>query len=70
MFNIFEPKTSGKHKSSQQKLNWKVLKPSTVNFDEKSLKVLSPKIWNNVPPHIKNAENLSVFERLIKAWDV
>ena len=40
-----------------------------MKFGEKSLRVLGPKIWNRLPPHIKNAENLSAFKRLIKTWD-
>ena len=26
-------------------------------------------MWNRLLPHIKNAENPSVFKRLIKTWD-
>ena len=40
-----------------------------MKFGEKSLRVLGPKIWNRLPPYIKNAENLSAFKRLIKTWD-
>ena len=67
--NIFEVKSTDRPICSQQYLNLKVVRASQVKFGQKSVRVLGPKIWNRLPPHIKNAENLSAFKRLIKTWN-
>ena len=69
MSNIVEVKSSDRPVRSQQNLNLKVLRNNQVKSDEKRLRVLGPKICDRLPPHIKNAENLSVFKPLIKTWD-
>ena len=71
MFHVkhFEVKSSDRAIRSQQYLNLKVVGANQVKFGEKSLRVLGPKIWNRLPLHIKNSENLSAFKRLIKTWD-
>ena len=69
MKNIFEVKSSDKPARSQQNLYLKVARANQVKFGEKRLRVLRPKILNRLPAHIKNAENLSVFKRLIKTCD-
>ena len=69
MPNVFEVKSSDRPIHSQQYLNLKAVRANQVKCGEKSLRVLGPKIWNILPPHIKNAENLSAFKRLIKTWD-
>ena len=69
MSNIFEVKWFDRPIHSQQYLNLRVVRANQVTFAKKSLRVLGPKIWNRLPPHIKNAENLSTFKWLIKTWD-
>ena len=69
MSNIFEVKSSDRPIRSKQYLNLKIVKANRVKFGEKSLRVLGPKMWNRIAPHIKNVENLSPFKRLIKTWD-
>ena len=69
MTNIFEVKSSDRPVRSQQNLNLKVARANQVKYGEKNLRVLGAKIWNRLPPHIKNAENHSAFKRLIKTWD-
>ena len=69
MSNIFEIKSSDRPVHSQQNLNLKVVRANQVKFSEKSLRVFEPRIRNRLPTHIKNAENLSAFKRLIKPWD-
>ena len=65
MSNIFEAKSSDRPVRSQQNLNLKVVRVNQVKFDEKSLRALGRNIWNRLPPHIKNAENLSAFNRFM-----
>ena len=67
MSNIFELKTPAKPNRSQQDLHSKVAKPNQVKFGKKSFRALGPKIWNNLTPLVKNAENLFVFKGLIKS---
>ena len=61
MANIFEVKSSDRPARSQQNLDFKVVRDNQVKSGEKSLRVLGPKIWDRLPPHIKNSENLSSF---------
>ena len=61
MSNIFEVKSSDRPARSQQNLNLKVVRDNQVKSGEKSLRILGPKIWDRLPPHIKNSENLSSF---------
>ena len=67
--NIFEFKSSNRPVRSQQNLNLKVVRANQSKSGEKSLRVLRPKIWDRLPPHVKNAESLFAFKRLIKTWD-
>ena len=39
------------------------------NFWLQILKVLGPKIWNNLPCSIKSSDNLDTFKNLLKNWD-
>ena len=56
MSQIFEAKSSDRSVRSQQNLNSEVVRANGEKFGEKSSRVLGPKIWNRLPPHIKNAE--------------
>ena len=69
MKEIFEQRLSSRPVGEQYKLNLNILKKRQVTFGTKSLKRLGPKMWNNLPYHIKSAENLSVFKNLIKKWN-
>ena len=66
--NIFKLSLSNRAARKQQVLNLETIRPNQVNFDEKSLRALCPKMWNNLPRHIKSAGNLSTFKNLIKSW--
>ena len=68
MSNIFKLSSSNRAARKQQVLNLETIRANQVNFYEKSLRALVPKIWNNLPPHIKSVENLPVFKCLIKYW--
>ena len=70
MSNIFEFKVSASLNHSQQNLKLKVARPNQMKCDEKSLRTLGPKLYNNLPHHVKNAENLFAFKQLMRTWDV
>ena len=40
-----------------------------VSYGKKSLRTFGPKLWNNMPYHIKSCENLESFKRTIKHWN-
>ena len=42
--------------------------PQSVRFGTEMLRALGPKIWNIIPPDIKNSLSLAIFKRKIKKW--
>ena len=69
MKEIFELRLCSRHVREQYKLNLNTPRKRQVTFGTKILKRLGSKIWNNLPYHIKSAENLNVFKNLIKKWN-
>ena len=69
MTDIFKLSDSKKLARKQNVLNLNVTRPNQVRFGERSLRVLGPKIWNNLPAHVKSASNLLSFKRFIKSCD-
>ena len=69
MNNIFKLKINGKEVRDKYKLNLHIPKWNQRTFCYKSLKVLGPKIWNNLPYHVKSSDNLDTFKNLLKNWD-
>ena len=69
MSKIFDFSESTRSLREQYTLNLKVHRHNQVNFGERSLKTLGPKVWNSLPYHIKASENLITFKKLIKEWD-
>ena len=47
----------------------KLPKWNQKTFGFESLKVLGPKIWNNLLYNINSSENLRTFKNLLKNWD-
>ena len=41
---------------------------NTMNYGLKSLRYLAPKIWNIIPPDIRNSGSLTEFMMNIKSW--
>ena len=69
MTEIFKLSDSKKPVRKQNVLNLNVTRPSQVRYGERSLRLSCPKIWNNLPAHVKSASDLLSFKRLIKSWD-
>ena len=65
MKEIFELRLSSRPVREQYKLDLSIPRKRQVIFGTKSFEILGPKIWNNLPYHIKSAENLNVFKNLI-----
>ena len=49
--------------------NLKKVSMRTTTFGTKSLTSLGPTIWNKLPAHLKSAENLVGFRKMIKNWN-
>lgn len=45
----------------------KIVEPNQLEFSEKIRRLLT-KIWNHLPPQIKNAENISSLKQIMKRW--
>ena len=41
---------------------------TTTTYDDKSFKILEPKIWNALPTEIKRETSLSKFNEYVKLW--
>ena len=66
MNNIFKLKINSREVRDKYKLNLDIPKWNQRTFDYKSLKVLGPKIWNNLPYHVKCSDKLDTFKNLLK----
>ena len=69
MNSIFELKINSREVRDKYKVNLDIPKWNQRTFCYKSLKVLGPKIWNNLPYHVKSSDNLDTFKNLLKNWD-
>ena len=69
MNNIFKLKLNAREVRDRYKLNLDIPKWNRRTFGYKSLKVLGPKIWNNLPYHVKSSDNLDTSKNLLKDWD-
>ena len=68
MNNIFKLKVNGREVRDKDKLNLDIPKWNQKYFGYKSLKVLGPKVWNNLPYHVKSSDDLDTFKNLLKHW--
>ena len=69
MKDIFCENDNGRTVREQNLKNLIVKRKRTVTFGTNSLTVLGPKLWNNLPSHLKLCENLKTFKNMIKNWD-
>ena len=69
MNDLFQLRESNRPVREKYRLNLNVPKTNQVRFGTKSLRNLTSKIWNSLPPNIKSVDNLNSFKALIKNWD-
>ena len=69
MKQIFQLRETKRTFRNQYKLNLNVHKVNQVSYGEKSLRYYGPKIWNSLPFHVKNSENLKTLKDIIKNWN-
>ena len=69
MKDIFQLRITDRPVRAQNTNNLKVETRKTVAFGTNSISSLGPKIWNNLPYHLKCSESLAFFKQIIKKWD-
>lgn len=69
MKGMFCLNDNGRTVREQNTNNLVVSRKTTATFGTNSLSALGPKIWNNLPSHLKRCDNLKVFKSMIKMWD-
>ena len=69
MNNIFKLKINSREVCNKYRLKLDIPKWNQRTFGHKSLTVLGPKIWNNLPYHVKSSDNLDTFKNLLKDRD-
>ena len=69
MKDIFQFRSNDRLARSQNIYNLKVPAVNSTRFGTNSLSSLGPKIWNNLPSHLKSAESLEDFKTVIKKWN-
>ena len=69
MNDIFKLKINRREVRDKYKLNLDIPNWNQRTFGYKSLNILGPKIWNNLPYHVKSSDNLHAFKNLLKNWD-
>ena len=69
MKDIFQFRNNDRLARSQNIYNLKVPAVNATRFGTNILSSLGPKIWNNLPSHLKSAESLEDFKTVIKKWN-
>ena len=65
MQELFKLRGTNRNVHKKYKLNLNIPVVNQVNYGTKSLRSFRPKIWNSPPHHLKSAENLETFKKLL-----
>ena len=65
MQELFKLRETNRNVRKKYKLNLNIPVVNQVNYGTKSLRSFGPKIWNFLPHHVKFAENLETFKKII-----
>ena len=69
MQELFNLRDSNRNVRNKYKLNLNISVVNQVNYGTKSLRDFGPKIWNSLPHHVKSAENLETYRKIINDWN-
>ena len=61
-------KVSEKNYNLRTDLSFTTNNVRPMNYGQKSVTYLAPRIWNLVPVDIKESETVVIFKRKIKSW--
>ena len=67
MWNLWEKRDT--HHDLRNKNLIKIPKPKSETFGYRSLSFRGAPLWNKLPPHIKEAPNISEFKNKLKKWN-
>ena len=65
MQELFKLRETNRNVRNKYKLNLNIPVVNQVNYGTKILRKFGPKIWKCLPDHIKSAENLETFKKLL-----
>ena len=65
MQELFKLRETNRNVRNKYKLNLNIPVVNQVNYGTTSLRIFGPKIWNSLLHHVKSAENLETFEKLL-----
>ena len=65
----FKLRETNRNVRNKYKLNLNIPVVNQVTYGTKSLRSCRPKIWNSLPHHVKSAENLETFKKIINNWN-
>ena len=69
MKDIFQLAISDRPVRQHHTHNLKKVSMRTTTFGTKRLTSLGPTVWNKLPAHLKSAENIVCFRKMIKNWN-
>ena len=69
MNDTFNLRNTDRLTTKKYKLNLEIPKPNQATLGTRSLRSYGPRIWNVLPYHIKNVDNLNSVKAIIKLWD-
>ena len=69
MKNIFEINDTKRNRREVYKNNIIVPTKNTATFGTKSITSLGPFVWNKLPAHLKNCNDLQTFKKMLTKWD-
>ena len=67
MQELFKLRETNRNGRNKYKLNLDILVVNQVTYSTKSLRRFGSKIWNSPPHHVKSAENLEAFKKIINS---
>ena len=69
MQELFKLRETNRNVRNKYKLSLNIPVVNQVNYSTKSLRSFGPEIWNPLPHHVKSAENLETFKKIINNWN-
>ena len=65
MQELFKLRETNRNVCNKYELNLNIPVVNQVHYDTKSLRSFEHKIWNSLPHHVKSAEKLETFKKII-----
>ena len=69
MQELFKLRKTNRSVCNKYKLNLNIPVVNQINYGTRSLRSFGPEIWKSLPHHVKSAENLKTFKKIINNWN-